>query len=156
MILVNLAKTWPSVLDGKADAADVTRRAWAQIKDADLKAHADAILGIYKNDVVTAFDIEGWTRSEDEDKRVTFVVHSSQKWAHLIGTPNPGKPWVQGQARPVQILPTTVLLDGNVPVEDTLAGRRAVVDGYVLTVEAGAATLQVPEKGKVTVNLLPS
>jgi hypothetical protein len=156
MFLVNLAKTWPSVLDGKADAADVTRGAWAQIKDADLDAHADAILGIYKNKVVTAFDIERWTRSEDEDKRVTFVVHPSQRWTHLIGTPNPGKLWVQGQARPVQILPTTILTEGNVPVEDTSTGRRAVVDGYVLTVEVDLATLQMPEGKRVTVSLLPS
>jgi len=154
MFLVNLAKTWPLVLDGKADAADVTRGAWAQIKDADLEDHADAIFGIYKNEVVTAFDIDDRTR--DEHNRVTFVVHPSQKWAHLIGTTNPGKPWVQGQARPVQVLPTAVLIEGDVSIENTPVGRRAVVDGYVLTVEEGSATLQMPEKGKVTVSLLPS
>src|SRR5438874_8432397 len=132
MFIVNLAQTWPSVLAGKANAADVTLGSWAQIKDADLEAHADAILGIFKNEVVTAFDIDDWTRGTD--KRVTFAGQPSQKWAQLIGTPNPGRPWVQGQARPVQVLPTAVLTDGNVPVEDNPTGQRAVVDGYVLTV----------------------
>jgi len=154
LFLVNLAKTWPSVLARERTAEDVTLGAWAQIKDADLEDHADAILGIYKNEVVTAFDIDDWRRGED--KRVTFVGHPSHKWAHLIGTPNPGKPWVQGQARPVQILPTTVLTEGNVPVEDTQVGRRAVVDGYVLTVKAGSAAVQVPAGGRVTVSLRPS
>ncbi len=155
MILVNIPQTWPAVLAGKASAADVTLGSWAQIKDADLDANADVILGIYKNQVVTAFDIEKWTRGED-DNRVTFVGQPSQKWARLIGTPNPGRPWVKGAARPVQVLPTAFLTDGNVPVDDTPAGRRAVVDGYVLTVEDGSATLQVPENGKVTVSLLSS
>ena len=154
LLIVNLAKTWPAVLNGEADAADVTRRAWAQIKDADLQAHADVILGIHKNEVVTAFNIENWAR--DERNRVTFVVQDSQEWSHLIGTPNPGRPWVQGMARPVQVLPTTVLTQGNVPVEDTPTGRRAIVGGYVLTVEDGSATLQVPERGKVTVSLVRS
>jgi len=140
-------------------AAAATLGSWAQIKDADLKDHADAILGIYKNEVVTAFDIvpgddkKPWRRGDDN--RVTFNGQRSRKWDHLIGTPNPGKPWVQGQGRPVQVLPTVVLIEGNVPVENTSAGRRAVVDGYVLTVEDGSARLQAPEKGKVTVSLLP-
>ncbi len=157
MFIVNLSKTWPDVLKGKRTAADVTLKAWAQIKDADLENHADVILGIYKNEVVTAFDItEKPTRGEDDDKRVTFTGQPSQKWAHLIGMPTPGKPWVPGQGRPVQVLPTTILTEGNVPVEDTPAGHRAVVDGYVLAVQGDSATLQVPEEGKVTVSLLPS
>jgi len=154
LFLVNLSKTWPKVLKGKRTPADVTLSAWAQIKDADLDAHADAILGIYKNAVVTAFDIDGWTRSED--KRVTFTGQPSQQWAHLVGLPTPGKPWVPGQGRPVQVIPTAVLTEGEVPVADTPAGRRAVIDGYVLAVQGAMATLQVPAGGKVTVSLLPA
>jgi len=164
MFLVNLSKSWRSVLangeNKEEKAAVATLGSWAQIKEADLKDHADVILGIYENKVVTAFDIvsddeeQRWHRGKDN--RVTFNGWPSRKWAHLIGTPNPGKPWVQGQGRPVQVLPTVVLIEGNVPIENTSAGRRAVVDGYVLTVEDGFATLQVPEKGKVTVSLLPS
>ncbi len=71
MIVVNLSRTWPAVLAGKIDAAAPTLVRWAQIKDADLETQADVILGIYKNQVVTAFDIEGWTRGEDT--RVTFI-----------------------------------------------------------------------------------
>jgi hypothetical protein len=152
VFLVNLARTWPEVLAGKKDAAEVTRGEWAQIKEADLQTHADAILGIYRDKVVTAFDIVGWERGED--KRVVFTVQASQQWLNLIGTPNPGKPWVQGQGRPIQVLPTEILTKGTIPVENVPAGRRAVVGGYVLTThEDGSALLQVPDGGSVTVSL---
>jgi hypothetical protein len=151
MILVNLSQSWPLVLEGKANAADVTLGRWAQLRDSDLEAHADAILGIYKNEVVTAFDIEDWRREGD---RVTFIGHPSQIWAHLIRTSNPGKHWKQGMARPVQILPTAVLTGGNMPIEETPEGRRAVIDGYVLVVKDGSGTVYVPEGGKVTVGFI--
>ncbi len=153
MILVNLRQTWPKVVAGEADAAEITLGAWAQLSDKDLETHADAILGIYKNEVVTAFDIEGWSRDEGSG-RVTFMGKPSQEWGHLVGTPNPGKPWVQGMSRPVQVFPTAVLTGGNVPVEETAKGLRAVLDGFVLTVENNLATLQVPQGGKVLVSMV--
>ena len=154
MILVNISKTWPAVLAGKADAADVTLGAWAQIKDADLEAHADAVLGVYRNVVVTAFDVDGWSRREDG--RVTFAARPSETWAHLVGMPVPGEPWLQGQARPVKVLSTATIAEGDAAVEETPEGRRAVVGGYVLTVPApGSALLQVPAGGTVTVSQIP-
>lgn len=159
MILVNLSRTWRDVEKGKRTAAEITLGRWAQFKDADLNAHGDLIVGIYKNHVVSVFDTTGekqpWTR--DSDNRVTFKGEESQQWKHLIGTANPGRFWRPGQGRPWQVLPTAILTEGSVPVEDSPAGRRAVVDGYVLTVpEEGAATLQVPYGRQVTVGLLPT
>ena len=62
MILVHLAKSWPRVLPGEAEADEVTLRWWAAIKDLDLYRYADAVLGIYRNEVVTAYDVLGWER----------------------------------------------------------------------------------------------
>ena len=154
MILVNLSRSWPEVLDGKRDAAGVTLGEWAQIKQADLAAHANVVLGVYKNVVVTAFRIDGWSRGED--KRVTFKGEPSAAWAHLVGLPTPGEPWTQGQARPVKVLPTAAVAEGDAAVEETPEGKRAVVGGYVLTVPApGSALLQVPAGGTVTISQIP-
>lgn len=83
---------------------------------------------------------------------ITFRGEKSDRWGHLIGTPNPGADWVQGAARPVKYLDTDVLTEGNVRVEEVPDGDRAVVRGYTLTVDdEGHATVLVPPGGRVTV-----
>ncbi|MEV5066393.1 hypothetical protein AB0K94_35645 [Streptomyces sp. NPDC053794] len=150
MILVHLPKTWPDVVAGKQTPEDVTLQYWAQITDEALETYGDGLLGIYQHQVVSAFDVTGWKR--DADGRVIFDGVPSKEFGHLIGTPNPGKHWVRGQSRPVQYLDTEVLRGGSVTVETTAEGRRAVVDGFVLTVnESGSATLVVPTGRQVTV-----
>lgn len=150
MILVHLPATWPDVLAGRDTPERATLEAWAQITDDALAAYGDAILGIYQNEVVTAFEIDDWNRNEDG--RVVFSGHPSDRFGYLIGTPNPGRPWVRGQARPVQYLDTAVLTGGSVPVTPEGDGRRAVIDRYVLTVGGdGSATLLVPPGQRVTV-----
>ena len=150
MILVNLTKSWPQVLAGGRTAADVTLGAWAKVSDAAIDQYGDAIVGIHKNAVVTAFDIDGYTRGEGD--RVTFTGHESTRWAHLVGTPNPGRPWTRGMARPVQYLDTDAYQLGDTEVEETVEGRRAVVDGITLTVDAtGAATVLLPTGRQLTV-----
>ncbi|QDO37899.1 hypothetical protein FNV62_06700 [Streptomyces sp. RLB3-17] len=138
------------MLAGKKAPEDVTLRAWAQIKDEALDSYGDGVLGIYQNTVVTAFDVVDWERQADG--RVVFNGVPSAKFGHLIGTPNPGRPWVQGQARPVQYLDTAVLTGGTATVEDTGEGRRAVINDFILTVgDDGSATLAVPAGQRVTV-----
>ncbi len=155
MILVNLSKSWTEVLNASRDAADVTLGDWAGITDDSVDRYADAILGIHRNEVVTAFDIESWHRL-DESGRIRFRGRPSERWAHLIGTPNPGPEWVKGAARPIKYLDTRVLTDGDVPVEESTDGARAVVRGYTLTVDGdGNATVLPPPGGSVTV-LVPT
>jgi hypothetical protein len=150
MILVHLASTWQDVLAGTDTAERATMEAWAQITDDALAVYGDAVLGIYQNEVVTAFEIDDWDRNADG--RVVFTGYPSDRYEYLIGTPNPGRPWVRGQARPVQYLDTDVLTGGSVPVERTEDQRRAVIDRYILTVDGtGSATLVVPPGQKVTV-----
>ncbi len=150
MILVHLASSWPDALAGNRTPEDVTLRAWAQIKDEALDAYGDGVLGIYQNSVVTAFDVIDWERQADG--RVVFTGAPSARFGHLVGTPNPGKPWVRGQSRPVQYLDTTVLTGGTATVKESGEGRRAVIDGFILTVDDnGFATLVVPAGQRVTV-----
>jgi len=154
VILVNLSKTWPDVMIGK-DAADrATLEAWAGVGDGSLDAYGDAVLGIYRNQVVTAYDVTGWERLPDG--RVKFTGDESQQWKHLIGTVNPGEPWVRGQARPVKYLDTRVLTEGTVPAEEFIGGRRAVIDGFTLAVDGSRATVTVPAGGQVTILTAPA
>ena len=110
------------MLAGKADAADVTLGAWAQIKDADSEEHADAVLGVYRNVVVTAFDVDSWSRGEDG--RVTFAARPSAEWAHLVGQPIPGAPWDAGAGPPGEGAPDRRPRQGDAAVEETPEGRR--------------------------------
>ncbi|MCA1693421.1 MAG: hypothetical protein LC749_01085, partial [Actinobacteria bacterium] len=100
MFLVNLPKSWPAVLAGTANAARVTLGEWARVTDADLETYGDAVLGVYRNVVVSAYDITGWSRTPDG--RVVFDGVESEEWARLRGQPVPGTPWVRGAARPVK------------------------------------------------------
>ncbi len=108
MFLVNLRQSWPAVKAGTRPAAEVTLGEWAQLTDEALAEYGDVIPGIYDNQVVSAFDIEGWSRDPD-NRRVTFTDTESERWAHLIGEANPRPRWKQGQAGPVQYLATAVV-----------------------------------------------
>ncbi|MFF7477100.1 hypothetical protein [Streptomyces sp. NPDC008092] len=152
MILVHVSTTWPEVLNGQLTPEQATLGEWFNISDSSLAEYGDAVLGIFENTVVSAFDVTGQPHRDNEG-RVTFPGAPSATWSHLIGTPNPGKPWgVRGMARPIQYLDTAVLTGGTVEVEDDGTARRAVVDGFTLVVDnKGSAVLSVPAGHKVTV-----
>jgi hypothetical protein len=154
MILFNLSQTWPDVMAGADKADRATLEAWAGISDESANIYADAGLGIYRNQVVTAYDFTGWERLPDG--RIKFTGNESQQWKHLIGTANPGEPWVRGQARPVKYLDTRVLTEGTVPAEEFSGGRRAVIDGFTLAVDGSHATVTVPAGGQVTILTAPA
>ena len=154
MILVNLSRTWPDVMAGKDEAARATLEDWAGIKDEALDAFGDAVLGIYRNQVVTAYDITCWKRLANG--RVRFTGMESKKWTYLIGTANPGEPWTRGQARPVKYLDTRALTEGTVPAHAFGDGLRAVINGFTLTVEDNHATVTVPAGGQLTIVNAPA
>lgn len=108
MILVHLSKSRPDVIAGRRTAAEVTLGEWAAISDGALDEHGDVILGIHQNEVVTAFDVTGWTRKAPGG-RVTFTGEPCRTWVRLVGDANPGRAWVRGQARPVQYFGTGTL-----------------------------------------------
>jgi hypothetical protein len=149
LIIVHLNKTWPLVLANQMTPEDATFGFWPIAED-NLKRFGDVgdgLLGVYDNTVVSAYDITGHTRGAD--KKVTFTGQSSATWAHLIGQPTPAKPWgTQGDAWPVRAIDTAVVAGGNVPVEETTEGRRAVIDDVVLTVGADQQVIVVVPAGR--------
>lgn len=152
MILVHLPKSWPDVLAGTRAAADITLGEWHNIGDDAIDQYGDAILGIYKNEVVTAYDITGYTRNPTDD-RVIFTGTQSTTWDHLIGQPNPGKRWVRGQSRPIQYLDTTTLTGGTVEPETADGGTiRAIVGDFTCTLnDNGSITVIAPPGSRVHV-----
>jgi hypothetical protein len=155
MIIVNINRNWPRVLQGELDADTATLQKWHLISDKSLTEDGDVIVGVCQNTVVSAYDITGWTR--DATGHVTFTGTLSMKWKSLVGGPNPGKRWVRGQARPIQVVRTDSVAAGTVPVNSAPSGdHRAIVQGYVLTVPTdGPAMLRVPTGKAVTVSLTP-
>jgi hypothetical protein len=150
MIVVHVNQTWPLVEAGRMDKANAVLRAWPIAED-KLTAYGDVLLAVFDNTVKAAYDIEDHTR--DEDNRVIFTGKESQAWDYLVGQPNPGKRWGrQGDAWPVRYVDTATVTSGDVPVEDTPEGHRAVVDGFTFVVGADLnATVVVPAGRTVTV-----
>jgi hypothetical protein len=150
VILLHVPDSWPRVLAREISAAQATLGDWYGISDSNLAQYADVLLPIFDNAVACAWDVTGWHRTSED--KIIFDGQPSAKWAHLIGTPNPGKPWgVRGMARPIQYLDTRIAA-ATVPVEDIDGIRRASIDGYTLTIDhTGAALLSVPAGRKVTV-----
>jgi hypothetical protein len=153
MIVVNLKRLYPDVLAGNVELADVSLGDWYQITDSAIKMYGDVIVGVFEEKVVSAYDVLGHARGDDQ--RVRFEGTESEEFAGLIGKRSPATPWQRGQGRPIKYVPTDVVRKGDaevtaVPEEPT--ALRAVVKGYVLTVDAdGLATLEMPNGGAVAV-----
>lgn len=90
---------------------------------------------------------------DPKTNRVIFVGTPSEDWGHLMGQPNPGRPWGrQGDTRPVQYVATDEVAHGTATVERKDHARRAVIGDYVLTVsDDGQAVLVMPSGSTVTV-----
>lgn len=152
MILVHVKNTWPQRLAGQISADDSVLGDWAGIAESSLAEYGDVLAGVHENTVVAVYDVD-LAATSYVDGKVRFAGRPSTAWAHLVGQPNPGRPWGQrGYARSVQYLDTTVVAGGDVPVTAAEPGRRAVVGGFTLTIGAdGNATLLVPSDRTVTV-----
>jgi hypothetical protein len=138
MIVVHVNKSWPWVEAERMDEAEAVLGAWPIAED-KLKAYGDVLLAVFNKDNLV--------------RRVTFTGKKSQTWAHLVGQPNPGTHWGrQGDAWPVRYVDTAIVASGDVPVQDTPEGHRAVVDGFTFMVGADLnATVIVPAGRTVTV-----
>lgn len=150
MIVVNLSKSYKEVLSGHRDMDDATLGWWAGVTDEAATRYGDVVVGVFKDQVVSVYDAEGFER--DEEGRVFFDGRESSEFAPMIGKRSPVKPWVRGQARPIQYIDTDVVRDGDATVVRDGRHQRAVVAGYILSVDAdGLATVEPPEGGVVTV-----
>jgi hypothetical protein len=158
VILVHVKNSWPRVIAAEPGCTPEwsVLGAWAPIAEARLAEYGDVLVGVYDNTVVAVYDVD-LAATAYVDGKVQFAGTPSKAWAHLVGQPNPGKPWgQQGYARNVQYLDTAVVAGGDVPVVATEGGRRAVVGGFTLTVGAeGNATVLAPIDRTVTVRPVP-
>lgn len=150
MIFTHLPKSWPDVLEGRRDAADVTLGEWALVADKAIENYGDVVCGVYAGEVVSAYDVTGHERVDGG--RVRFAGIPSVEWSSLIGQASPVT-WGRGQARPVRYLDTDALRHGTVEIEEAEEGlRRAVVGNFTLTVtDDGRATIVGPAGSSIMV-----
>ncbi|MGC4856557.1 hypothetical protein ACLQ24_25095 [Micromonospora sp. DT4] len=149
MIVVHVNKTWPLVQEGRMTQDDAVLGFWP-IADEKLK-FCDVLAAVFENKVVATYDITGHSRGAD--KKVTFTGSPSTTWAHLIDQPTPAAPWGrQGDAWPVKYVETAVVAGGDVLVEKTDSGSRAVLDDVVMILgEDQHITVVVPAGRSITI-----
>jgi hypothetical protein len=154
MILVHIPHGYPKVQRQEASLKLVTTGNWAGISDDAIEEYGDILAGIYQDRIVSIYRITGYARIVDElspdNGRVVFEVDKAPDLEKkYLETPNPGKRWGRGMARPVQYIQTDVLYGGSVPVAEVAtndgSSRRAVVEGFILTVDdEGNGIISVP------------
>lgn len=150
MIVVNLRKSYREVVAGQRDMSDATLGSWAGVTDEAVARYGDIVIGVYNDQVVSAYRVTSHER--DADGRLLFVGEPSKEFSSLVGSRSPVKPWVRGQARPIQYIETDVVRYGEAPVEEGVDYQRAVVGGYVISIDSdGIATVEPPEGGVVVV-----
>lgn len=151
MIVVNLNRSYANVLSGDLTLQSATEGDWHGINDAAIARYGDVLVGVWNNRVVSVYDIVGHSRP-DGGSRVRFEVRDAEEFADLVGQPSPVGPWKAGQARPIVYQDTDLIRHGDAPQIDVGEAKRAVVRGYVLTVDDhGAATVIPPAGGSVLV-----
>lgn len=146
MIVTHLPQTYPSVLssmmssrdrrDVLAKLAEFTLGDWTRVSDAAIEQYGDVVVGVYRGRVVSAFDVTGFTRSDEG--LVIFAGVPSQKWAWLIGSEVPGGPWKRGEARPVRYFESSAVFDQHEGLEKHVVGVQDPEDRMFEVAEAHA------------------
>lgn len=151
MIVVNINRSYGQVLSGDLELKDATRGEWAGMTDMAISHYGDVLIGVWRDRVVSAYDITGHTRV-DGGVRVVFEVEESKEFSYLVGQPSPVGAWKQGQARPIVYEDTEKIRKGDAPQTSVGDATRAVVGGFILTVnENGNATVIPPQGATVLV-----
>lgn len=151
MIVVNVNRSYSRVLEGEITLQEATEGDWYGVNDAAVAQYGDVLVGVWNNRVVSVYDIVGHVRVE-EGLRVRFQVKDSAEFGYLVGQPSPVGSWKAGQARPIMYADTDVVRHGDAVQVEVGDARRAVVRGYVLTVDdSGVATIIPPAGGSVLV-----
>ena len=151
MIVVNINRSYGQVLAGDLELRDATRGEWAGMTEMAIQRFGDVLIGVWRDRVVSAYDITGHERV-DNGARVLFEVEESEEFGYLVGQPSPVGPWKQGQARPIVYEDTDKIRRGDAPQTSVGDATRAVVGGFILTVDdKGNATVIPPEGGTVLV-----
>ncbi len=108
--------------------------------DAGEVAHERRVLGVASSSTQVV--------SRNSVTRVRFDLAPAPEFAHLHGQPSPAP----RSRNAIGYVETRALIHGDTAVDDDPAGRRAVIDGFTLTVpEDGIAYLAVPAGRRVMV-----
>lgn len=121
MILVNLAKSYPAAARqltavGHTDPRQVkvaelaplaaaTAGEWYRVSELKIVEFGDIIVGGYAGEAVSVWRIGGHTQ-DPAGGTVTFNLKPAAEWHQLVGAPQPGGPWKQGEARGIRYIPT--------------------------------------------------
>lgn len=166
MILVQV-QNWLQVLIGSTSPDEAVLKDWPGVRENDLKRYGDVLVGLYRNTVVAAYDIDQLATTLTEGG-ARFAGKPSTDWAHLVGQSNPGKPWSpQGHPEPVQFLDSTLVPRTAAGAAAVAAGgpggpggpggHQVALDGFVLTVDGnGNAAVAVPAGRSVTMYTAPA
>jgi hypothetical protein len=123
MILVSLGYTWPRVIKGLMTTEDALLVAWPvrPSEEEQLVRAADVLLGVFRGEVVAAYDITDWRWETPQERaeaarewrrhfpRVIFEGRPSKRCQHLIGTANPAGSFTRW---PVKYLDTVKVQQG--------------------------------------------
>lgn len=132
---------------------DVIGGRWAMSLDraagvTGLLATDDTGAVAYERRVLGVADSDTQVVNKNKITRVRFDLASAPEFAHLHGQPSPAP----RSRNAIGYAETRTLVHGDTAVEEDPEGRRAVIDGFTLTVsEDGTAYLVVPAGKRVTV-----
>lgn len=144
MILVQVEKNWLQVLTGSLTADDAILGEWPGIAEHQVRQYGDVLVGLYRNTIVGAYDIDQEKTTYGPGK-VKFAGTASTRWANAVGKHNPGRPWTQGGGDLVQFLNTSTARITDGPAAGAPADRQVSLDGFVLSVDGhGNASVFVP------------
>lgn len=108
---VNLVRSYPTVAQAAVEdrvpprtallerLASITLGDWARVSARDA-GNVQLVLGAYLGTIVSAYQVTGHTRVEENRVRWTGVP--ADEYAGLIDGPVPGGDWRKGQARPLR------------------------------------------------------
>ena len=102
----------------------------------------------YERRVLKVAESETEVVNKNKITRVRFKLAPAPEFGHLHGQPSPAA----RSRNAIGYVETRTLIHGDVPAEKQPEGRRAIIDGFTLTVsEDGVAHLTVPTGKQVVV-----
>lgn len=165
-LVVNAPRRGREAIENPAMAGDVFLGDWSPYRGRatttmDFDPDRIAVVsGCFQGKTLAVFDTTpdengktwDWVQSPDyPGRRIRFHGVPSKRFAAQVGADAPAE-WRQGEMWPVKTVSLNELAEGDSPVTDTTAGRRAVLGDAVVAMDtAGNITVTIPAGQTVTV-----
>jgi hypothetical protein len=166
VLVVNVAQRGHEILENPSSVAvavDVVLGDWSPHRGGSTKMDFDpdrigAVFGHLRGKTPATFDVVPDENGKTWDwvpgytnKRIRFNGVPSVRFANQVGADSPVT-WKQGEAWPVKPITMAEVAQGDVPVTETPAGRRAVLGDAVVTMDGdNGITVSIPSGYTVTV-----